>query len=80
MNKNNLIILFVNLISLSIAKRSNVIDLSEKNFHTLIAKYDTLLMLFYDPSDGESIEIKPEFEKAADKLLKNNPPVILAKV
>jgi hypothetical protein len=80
MNKNNLIILFLNLISPIIAKHSNVIDLSEKNFHKLIAKYDTLLMLFYDLSDRESVEIEPEFEKAADKLLKNNPPVILAKV
>ncbi|KAE9531198.1 hypothetical protein AGLY_010404 [Aphis glycines] len=58
----------------------SVVDLSDSDFDSSVAEYDTSLVMFYAPWCGHCKKLKPEFEKAAKSLLKEDPPVILAKV
>ncbi|XP_050423081.1 protein disulfide-isomerase A3 [Adelges cooleyi] len=58
----------------------SVVDLSDSDFESSVAQYDTSLVMFYAPWCGHCKKLKPEFEKAAKSLLKEDPPVTLAKV
>lgn len=58
----------------------SVVDLSDSDFDSSVAEYDTSLVMFYAPWCGHCKKLKPEFEKAAKSLLKEDPPVTLAKV
>ncbi|XP_022169601.1 protein disulfide-isomerase A3 [Myzus persicae] len=65
---------------LSSVLADSVVDLSDSDFDSSVAEYDTSLVMFYAPWCGHCKKLKPEFEKAAKTLLKEDPPVTLAKV
>jgi len=58
----------------------NVVELTDSSFDGELEKLDTALVMFYAPWCGHCKRMKPEFEKSAGDLLKNDPPVTLAKV
>jgi len=58
----------------------SVVDLTDASFDGELAAIDTALVMFYAPWCGHCKRLKPEFEKSAGDLLKNDPPVTLAKV
>lgn len=72
------ILIFV--FSLVAASASDVLDLKNDNFDSEVAKTDIILVEFYAPWCGHCKKLAPEYEKAATKLLANDPPIPLAKV
>jgi len=58
----------------------DVVDLGDANFDGELENMETALVMFYAPWCGHCKRMKPEFEKAAGNLLKNDPPVSFVKV
>eukprot|EP00088_Acartia_fossae_P031449 TRINITY_DN3233_c0_g1_i3.p1 TRINITY_DN3233_c0_g1~~TRINITY_DN3233_c0_g1_i3.p1 ORF type:complete len:487 (-),score=149.91 TRINITY_DN3233_c0_g1_i3:914-2374(-) len=65
---------------LGASQADNVLELTDASFDGELASLDTALVMFYAPWCGHCKRLKPEFEKSAGDLLKNDPPVTLAKV
>lgn len=63
-----------------IAAKANVLDFTDANFKSKVQEHDVILIEFFAPWCGHCKRLAPEYEKAAGKLLKNDPPVALAKV
>jgi thiol-disulfide isomerase/thioredoxin len=61
-------------------KVSDVIDLSEGDFNSSIARYDTILVEFYAPWCSVCQSFESKYESAANQLKKNEPSIPLAKV
>jgi thiol:disulfide interchange protein len=61
-------------------KVSDVIDLSEGDFDSSIARYDTILVEFYAPWCSVCKSFESQYESAANQLKKNEPSIPLAKV
>jgi len=55
-------------------------DLTDSDFESKLASFENSLVMFYAPWCGHCKRMKPEFEKAADILAANDPPVQLIKV
>lgn len=70
---------FLGFLLLTACKADDVKDLTDSSFDDGIQSGTTLVM-FYAPWCGHCKRLKPEFEKAASVLKKNDPPVVLAKV
>ncbi|XP_019872530.1 protein disulfide-isomerase A3 [Aethina tumida] len=62
------------------AKEEDVLELSDSDFDARIAEHETALVMFYAPWCGHCKRLKPEYAKAAEDLIRNDPPVALAKV
>ncbi|XKL64506.1 hypothetical protein PGB90_004592 [Kerria lacca] len=63
-----------------IACDSDVPQLTDDDFETIISQYETSLVMFYAPWCGHCKRLKPDFEKAAQLLSRNDPPIALLKV
>jgi protein disulfide isomerase family A protein 3 len=72
------ITLFIGLTTYAIA--SDVLVFTDSDFETKVKEHEVLLAEFYAPWCGHCKRLAPEYEKAATTLLKNDPPVALAKV
>uniref|UniRef100_A0AAF5Q208 Protein disulfide-isomerase n=1 Tax=Wuchereria bancrofti TaxID=6293 RepID=A0AAF5Q208_WUCBA len=58
----------------------DVMKFTDADFKEGSKPYDVLLVKFYAPWCGHCKKLAPEFEKAATKLLQNDPPIHLAEV
>jgi len=77
---NLLLNLVVGCFIVAFVQADNVVDLTDSSFDGELEKIDTALVMFYAPWCGHCKKLKPEFEKSAGDLLRNDPPVTLAKV
>jgi len=68
------------VISTSLAKEEDVLDLTDSDFESRLKEFDTALVMFYAPWCGHCKRLKPEYAKAAEDLVRNDDPVMLAKV
>lgn len=62
------------------AHASDVLVFTDSDFETKVKQYDILLAEFYAPWCGHCKRLAPEYETAATALVKNDPPVALAKI
>jgi len=59
---------------------AKVMDLGDADFKSKLASHENALVMFHAPWCGHCKRLKPEFEKAAEDLAKNDPPIQLIKV
>ncbi|CAH1377773.1 hypothetical protein MTP99_019188 [Tenebrio molitor] len=68
------------LYSVCSAKEEDVLEFSDSDFESGIAEHETALVMFYAPWCGHCKKLKPEYAKAAEDLIRNDPPIALVKV
>lgn len=57
-----------------------MVELTDETFQHQLEQYENTLVMFYAPWCGHCKKLKPEYAKAAELLLGNDPPITLAKV
>ncbi|XP_044765397.1 protein disulfide-isomerase A3 [Coccinella septempunctata] len=72
--------LFSFLCYTAFSKEEDVIDLGDGDFSSKLAEHETALVMFYAPWCGHCKRLKPEYAKAAEELVRNDPPITLFKV
>ncbi|KAJ8272759.1 hypothetical protein GJAV_G00093100 [Gymnothorax javanicus] len=63
-----------------VKEENGVLVLTDKNFDTFIKDKDTVLVEFYAPWCGHCKKFAPEYERIAQSLKENDPPIPVAKV
>ncbi|KAM6971156.1 protein disulfide-isomerase A4 [Tautogolabrus adspersus] len=63
-----------------VKEENGVLVLNDKNFETFMEGKDTVLIEFYAPWCGHCKQFVPEYEKIAQALKENDPPIPVAKV
>ncbi|XP_062377299.1 protein disulfide-isomerase A4 [Sardina pilchardus] len=66
--------------STEVKEENGVLILTDSNFETFIADKDTVLVEFYAPWCGHCKQFVSEYEKIAQTLKENDPPIPVAKV
>ncbi|CAG9855022.1 unnamed protein product [Phyllotreta striolata] len=78
--------LFLNIFAIALilctsnAREEDVLELGDSDFDAKINEHSAALVMFYAPWCGHCKKLKPEYAKAAEDLLRNDPPVALIKV
>ncbi|XP_028289856.1 protein disulfide-isomerase A4 [Gouania willdenowi] len=63
-----------------VKEENGVVILTDGNFDTFVEGKDTVLVEFYAPWCGHCKQFAPEYEKIAQSLKENEPPIPVAKV
>lgn len=71
--------LFLVLVTV-LAEEKDVLELTDETFSHELDRLDNTLVMFYAPWCGHCKRLKPEYAKAAELLLGNDPSITLAKV
>ncbi|CAI5776210.1 protein disulfide-isomerase A4 [Podarcis lilfordi] len=66
--------------SSEIKEENGVVILNDANFDTFVEGKDTVLLEFYAPWCGHCKQFAPEYEKIAQALKENDPPIPVAKI
>lgn len=72
-------ILFLVLVTV-LAEEKDVLELTDETFSHELERLENTLVMFYAPWCGHCKRLKPEYAKAAELLLGNDPSITLAKV
>ncbi|XP_012229248.1 protein disulfide-isomerase A3 [Linepithema humile] len=62
------------------AEEKDVLELTDETFDSELERHENTLVMFYAPWCGHCKRLKPEYAKAAELLIGNEPPITLAKV
>ncbi|XP_031520910.1 protein disulfide-isomerase A4 isoform X2 [Papio anubis] len=65
---------------LEVKEENGVLVLNDANFDNFVADKDTVLLEFYAPWCGHCKQFAPEYEKIANILKDNDPPIPVAKI
>ncbi|RZC35474.1 Thioredoxin domain containing protein [Asbolus verrucosus] len=79
MHLNKIFVLCI-LLYLCLAEKDYVLELNDNDFDKEIAQHGIAVVMFYAPWCGHCKKLKPEYEKAAEEMNRNDPSVAFIKI